>query len=206
MTHTLHRRGSRVSLEHDFPVLMDVAVGITDTGSVPALQEFFRLAQGHNAVNMGSTTQNMFQTSVGEVIESAAMCSQAVFTSAEDLTGMLKDLKKADLGLSVVVSGLLDVVDECCRKAGIQRHTVEFSLGIWGKTERLPSDDVLEVTTMCGHGMISPKLVESVVADVHAGKITAEAAGRALALQCTCGIFNPARAGSLIAAMAVGQG
>lgn len=202
MTHTLHRRGSRQSLEHDFPMLAIKAVGYNDEGSELKLRKFLEIARRHNPVNLGSTTNNVYQKPVEEVLDGAGKVSHAVFSSKEDLIAMMKDLKEADLGMSVVVSGLVDVVDECCQKAGIQRHTVEFSLGIWGKTELLPPDDVLEVTTMCGHGMVSPRFVEAVVADVKAGILTAEAAGRTLASKCTCGIFNPVRAGELIAAMA----
>jgi len=202
MTHTLHRRGSRESLANDFPVLCMVAMGINNVGSKPALQEFFRIASRHNPANMGSVTANFIVTPLDEVIAGAHNLSQTVFSSKEDLMAMLKDLKEADLGISIIVSGLVDVVSECCRAAGLKRHTVEFSLGIWGKTELLPPDDVLEVTTMCGHAMISPKFVQSVVEDVRAGKMTAEAAGKSLAPQCTCGIFNPVRAGELVAGLA----
>jgi len=202
MTHTLHRRGSRQSLEHDFPMLAIKAVGYNDEGSELKLRKFLEIARRHNPVNLGSTTNNVYQKPVEEVLDGAGKVSHAVFSSKEDLIAMMKDLKEADLGMSVVVSGLVDVVDECCQKAGIQRHTVEFSLGIWGKTELLPPDDVLEVTTMCGHAMISPKFVQSVVEDVRAGKMTAEAAGKSLAPQCTCGIFNPVRAGELVAGLA----
>jgi len=178
------------------------AVGFNDEGSELKLRKFLEIARRHNPVNMGSTTANVFQQPVEQVLQGAGKVSHAVFSTTDDLVAMMKDLKEADLGMSVVVSGLVDVVDECCQKAGIQRHTVEFSLGIWGKTELLPPDDILEVTTMCGHAMVPPKLVQSVVEDVRAGKMTGEAAGKALAPQCTCGIFNPVRAGELVAAMA----
>ncbi len=202
MTHTLHRRGSRESLSHDFPVMCIVAMGYNNVGSEPALAEFFRIAARHHPVNMGSSVANMYQVPIENLEANASKIAHTVLTSPEELTAMLKELKEADLGLSIIVSGLVDVVDECCRKAGIQRHTVEFSLGIWGKTEKLPPDDILEVVTMCGHAMISPKFVASTVEDVRAGKLTAEAAGKALAPQCTCGVFNPVRAGQLVAAMA----
>lgn len=202
MTHSLHRQGSRESLEKDYPVLCMVAMGINNVGSKPALQEFFRIASRHNPSNMGTVTANVINTPLEEVIAGAHNLSQAVFSTREDVIGMLKDLKAADLGISIIVSGLVDVVNECCRAAGLKRHTVEFSLGIWGKTELLPPDDVMEVTTMCGHGMVPPKLVEAIVADVRSGVMTAEAAGRVLGAKCTCGIFNPVRAGELIASMA----
>ena len=104
--------------------------------------------------------------------------------------------------MSVVVAGILDSVNDCCQKAGLKRHTVELSLGIWGKTEKLPSNDILEVTSMCGHGLISASLVNSLVGGIKAGAKTPEDAARELTPNCTCGIFNPARAAKLLAAMA----
>lgn len=115
---------------------------------------------------------------------------------------VLKELKEADLGLSTVVSGIYEHVDQCLEKAGLQHHTANFSLGIWGNTGKLPSDDVLEVTTMCGHVMVSSNLVLEMVKEVKAGTKTPDQAAKVLAPQCACGIFNPARAAKLITAMA----
>jgi len=44
--------------------------------------------------------------------------------------------------------------------------------------------------------------VASMVEEVRRGKMSAADAGKALAPQCTCGVFNPVRAGELVAAMA----
>jgi len=104
--------------------------------------------------------------------------------------------------LSVVVSGILDPVNECCQKAGLKRHTVEFSLGIWGKTEKLPSNDILEITTMCGHAMVSANLVESMLEDIKKGIKSPHDAAKELTSHCCCGVFNPARATKLLAAIA----
>ncbi len=41
---------------------------------------------------------------------------------------------------------------EVAREAGIIRHTIEHSLGFHGRVERLPSAEVMELNTMCGHG------------------------------------------------------
>ena len=37
----------------------------------------------------------------------------------------------------------------------LPRHSVGYSLGFEGKTEKLPNSQVLMLSTMCGHGMIS---------------------------------------------------
>jgi len=202
MTHTLHRRGTVESLSEDYVMLCIPAMGINDSGSDAKLQQFLRIAMRHDPKNIGTVTMNMYSSKPEEVIANTHGIAHAVFDSPQSVTQVLRELKEADLGLSVVVSGILDSVNECCLKAGLKRHTIEFSLGIWGKTEKLPSNDILEVTTMCGHGMVSTNLVTSLVEDIKKGIKSPEDAAKDLAPHCCCGVFNPARAAKLLEAMA----
>jgi len=105
-------------------------------------------------------------------------------------------------GLSLVISGIFDRVQGLSQKSGSHRHVVTYSLGIWGKTNKLPPEKVLDGITMCGHGMISAARLNSVAEDVKAGRRSAQGAARELAGQCDCGVFNPSRAAKLLAAMA----
>ncbi len=203
MTHSLHRRGTAKSLSEDYVMLCLPAIGVNDEGHDPKLQEFLRIALRHDPVNIGAISMgNMFSHKLDDVVNAAHGIVHAVFVNKETVTEALKELKEADLGISVVVSGIFENVDECIEKAGLKHHTANFSLGIWGRTEKLPSNDILEVTTMCGHAMIAPNLVKSMVAEIKAGTKTPEAAAKVLAPQCACGIFNPARTAKLLAAMA----
>jgi len=203
MTHTLHRRGTVGSLEHDYVILCMAAMGVNDVGSTAKLQEFIRICMRHNPLNAGSVNVgNMYTSSADRMIEGVHGHVHAVFDRRETVTQVLKDLKKADLGLSVVVSGLLDTVDHCCEEAGLKRHTVELSLGVWGKVEKLESQEVLEVTTMCGHGLVASDLVKTLVDDVRNRRKTARQASGELAQQCVCGIFNAPRAEELLSSMA----
>lgn len=202
MTHTLHRRGTRESLSEDYTIMMMQSVGINDEGHIPKIQEFLRIVLRYNPKNIGSVTMGGMIDKPEEVIANASKIGHAVFDNKEDLTAILKDLKEADLGISVIVGGIFENVDECLEKAGLQHHTANFSLGIWGKTEKLPSNNILEVTTMCGHALISPNLVKEMVKEIKAGSKTPEQAAKVLMPQCACGVFNPARAAKLLAAMA----
>ncbi len=203
MTHSLQRRGTAESLCEDYVMLCVPAIGINDSGHAQKFQEFLRIALRHDPKNIGTAGMgSMYRYTVEEVIASAYGMVHAVFDNPQAGTQVLKELKEADLGMSVVVAGILDSVNDCCQKAGLKRHTVELSLGIWGKTEKLPSNDILEVTSMCGHGLISASLVNSLVGGIKAGAKTPEDAARELTPNCTCGIFNPARAAKLLAAMA----
>jgi hypothetical protein len=199
MTHTLHRRGTAESLSGDYIILMLKAVGVNDTDYIPKLQEFLRICLRHNPVNIGCETKgSLYEYSPEEIIADTRGDTHAVFDHPQAVTRALKDLKEADLGLSVVVSGILATVDRCLEEAGLKHHTANFSLGIWGKTEKLPADDILEITTMCGHGMIATNLVKAMIEELRAGRKTPEEAARVLTPNCTCGIFNPARATKLL--------
>ena len=202
MTHTLHRRGTRESLSEDYTIMMLQSVGINDEGHIPKIQEFLRIVLRYNPKNIGSVTMGGMIDRPEEVIANANKIGHAVFDNKEDLAAVLKELKKADLGISVTVGGIFENVDECLEKAGLKHHTGNFSLGIWGKTEKLPSDNILEVTTMCGHALIAPNLVKAMVKEIKAGTKTPEEAAKVLMPQCACGVFNPARAAKLLTAMA----
>jgi hypothetical protein len=92
-------------------------------------------------------------------------------------------------------------VGQICSEIGLAPHTVEHSLGVHGKTEKLPDENALEITTMCGHAMVSPNLVLDLVKQIDEGKVTHEKAAIELSRMCDCGIFNPYRAEKLLRKM-----
>ncbi len=206
MTHTLHRRGTEESLSKDYIFLCMAAKSINEEGSADKMREFLRINLRHNPVNIGDMrTGNMYNTSIDDIIDKVTSTSivHGVFTDRDTATKVLQELKDADLGMSVVVSGPFGIVHgEICQKAGLSPHSVDYSAGIWGKTEKLPPEETLEIGTMCGHAMVASNLVNLLVRDMKAGEISAEEAGKELAKQCECGIFNPDRAAKLLEVMA----
>jgi hypothetical protein len=205
MTHTLHRQGTKESLDKDFIFLCMAAKGFNEDGADEKMREFLRIMMRHNPVNAGDMQSgNIFNSNMDDILSKVSSTSivHGVFTDSDTATKVLQDLKDADLGMSVVVSGPFDSVDCICEKAGLKPHSLDFSAGIWGNTKKLPSKEVQEVTTMCGHGMVASNLVKSMVDEVKSGRKTPEEAAKVLAPQCACGIFNPARAAELLAAMA----
>ncbi len=206
MTHTLHRLGTEGNLSNDFPMLCMAAQGLNTEGSKRKLREFLRIGSRHNPVNMGEMKYgNMYSHSVEEIVENASSIVHVLFDNEAQVVAFMKDLKQADLGLSVVISGLFSVVNKCAKEAGLKPHTVEYSLGVWGNTERLPVPEVLEVTTMCGHGLLSSNLVKSLVNDIKSGAKTSDVAAKELARSCCCGVFNPTRASQLLSIAAKRQ-
>jgi len=203
MTHSLHRRGTRENLSQDYVMLCLPAVGINDKDHEPKLEEFLRICMRYNPLNIGAIKLgNMYSHRAEDVIKAAHGIVHAVFDSPKTVTAVLNDLKNADIGMSTVVSGIFENVDQALAEAGLRHHTANFSLGIWGKTEKLPSNEILEIITMCGHALIPTNLVKEMVKEIKAGRKTPLDAAKVLAPNCACGIFNPARAAELLAAMA----
>jgi hypothetical protein len=209
MTHTLHRVGSDDSLSEDYVVLRMPSKDINHEGSAPKLKRFFELALQNKAVKIGDARlgnqyhQGGIDKLIANVEDRAVI--HAVFKDQEGLVAMLKDLKAEDLGLSVVVSGLFDKVRDCCKKSGLEGHTINQSLGRWGNTQRLPPDDILEINTMCGHGMVTASLIEKIVKDVREESLSPEQGAEELFKPCMCGIFNPYRAAKLLRRLAARQ-
>lgn len=206
MTHTLHREGSLEELGQDFVVIGMPCKGVTTDGSGPKLKRFLELAQKYRPVNIGdSKTGNRYTlggaANVVRAVKDGSVC-HAVYDNPQAVISLLRDLQAEDTGMSFTVSGLLDAVDHCCREAGLKRHTVNMSLGVYGRTDKLPPAEVREISTMCGHGMVTAALILSLVEKIKQGVLTPEKAAEKLAEPCLCGIFNPRRAARLLRAMA----
>lgn len=205
MTHTLHRRGTYENLQNDYVVFAIAAQTVNAKGTAPLFRDFYNIVSKYNPVNIGDMVTGNIYALEKNIIENSTKDNSifhAVFTDTETVVKVLKDLKDADLGLSIVVSGILEHVDQCCKEGEIQRHTIENSLGILGNIEKLPREEVLQINTMCGHGMVAFNLIEHMVEMVRSGKKTAKEASEELASQCHCGIVNPIRAAEILEEMA----
>lgn len=198
MTHTLHRRGSVEQLEHhDYVILSMSAKTVNAKGSGPKMAKMFEILNQFPSVNFGDCkTGSKFQYDYDYIHDH--FVDTSVLTFCFDDPAVVKDaikaLKEADLGVSVIVSGVADAVRGMIDQAGLKLHTIEFSGGIHGKLDLLPDEPVLEITTMCGHAQVSPDLVQEMVRQVRKGKKTLKEAAEQLAQPCACGIFNPTRA------------
>lgn len=73
-----------------------------------------------------------------EIIQFDGTRVYTVFNSRKKLKEALIRIKEADEGISIVVSGLIDRVREIAAEIGIEPHMVNLSLGIHGRTDRLP--------------------------------------------------------------------
>ena len=203
MTHTNHREGTPESLHKDFVVMFMPAKGLnTDTSVAGKLRAALDIYLRHNPVNAGAIKAGYLLADsparMKEIIAADTPMLHAVYTTPAQVEAVLRDLKEADMGISVIVSGPVEEVARISERAGVKRHSVEFSLGVIGRQELLAPDHLRPLITMCGHGLISRALAEEIVGDVQSGRATPEDGARRLGLQCVCGVFNPERAAALI--------
>ena len=213
MTNTLHRYGDSESFYDDYIVFASPSNGNNDVGSIPKLKAFLEMALHYDPVNIGDPAHGGalrpspeltaianwhrdlkpdFRKVIDGIDEPASVA--AVFDNQEAAEKFLKAVVEADLGLSINISTSVEGAQQCCRAAGITPHSVGYSLGFEGTTEKLPNTQLLKLTTMCGHGMISVSLAKKMVDWVKEGRRTPAEAVTYLARFCSCGIFNPARA------------
>lgn len=203
MTHSLHRVGPEESFENDYVFISRPAMGINHVGCTPKIQRILEIIFEEGPTNLGSLTtqENMTMGLDPKAMiaktedNSPVMCC---FHEREKIVNVLKKLKEEDLGISVVVTGLIDKVEDICKEVGLTPHSVDISLGVHGNLDLLPEEDILCFTTMCGHGLLAAGLVKQMKEAVKAGQISPEKASRILAKPCYCGIFNQKRAEKLL--------
>ena len=206
MTHTLHRRGSVKDLQEDYVLLIFTARGFNREGSEEKMRQAWDVISHYekDLCNFGNHNPNRSGDalySMEGLKKAKSRIAHAVFKDREKLKACMQDLKDLNLGLSVVVSGLYDEVTKICTEVGLSPHTVNQSLGVHGKTERLPEETVLEIHTMCGHAMVSPQLIYHMLNEIRDGATTCEKAAHELSRMCDCGIFNSDRAEKLLRKM-----
>jgi hypothetical protein len=200
MTHSLHRCG-RLQ-EQDYVWLLYHVKGINDDNLTERMRQALVMAEDAGSINWGDVKSGpIVILSADEVKAKLTDKSRlrGVFTSEAQVTRFLTRIKTADLGLCVIITGPLQNVHNACRAAGITPHTVNYSIGIFGKKEAIADEETLALTTMCGHHMIADRYVERVRIKVRRGKTRAEKAALKMAKMCPCGIFNQERAAALLA-------
>jgi hypothetical protein len=216
VTNTLHRYGDAESFNDDYIIFAIPCKGKNDEGAVDKLKTFLRICAAHKPANMGNSQFGSYKPSKSlkptvhwnreldadyeTVIDALSKSGTvaAVFDSREKTEGCLKDVIKADLGLSVNVSTSVEGaknLGECC---GLSRHSVEYSLGFTDPHDHLPNSQVLELSTMCGHGMVSFNMARKMLDMVREGRRTPDQAVTTLARFCPCGVYNPSRAKRLL--------
>jgi hypothetical protein len=201
MTHSLHRFGAKEDLKRDYVILAMPSKGNTDVGSAPKIKKHLSICNKHHPICLGGQkVGNSCLITAEELINNArdiVSTYNGVFSVKEAVRDILKEEIEAQVGLSIVISGVYDEVKDIADSLGIKTHTVNFSLGIWGKTELLPEPEILEITTLCGHGLISQHLVRHYFEKVSKG-YSAQKAAKEIGALCYCSICNLERIAEIL--------
>lgn len=212
MTNTLHRYGDADSFHDDFILFCLASTGNNDEGAAEKQRQFLTICAKHGPVNMGNGNRATFkperhlnplahwnrpanpdwQGVIDECVKPGT--TAAVFDTRDKAEAALKEVIEADLGLSVNMSTAVEGAKSCAEGCGIKRHSVEYSLGFQDPHDHLPNSQVVQLATMCGHGMVSFNMARKMIDMVREGRRTPEQAVTTLARFCPCGVYNPARA------------
>ncbi len=219
MTHTLHRilELTEDDFNNDIVVMMMAAKGFNKDNSADKKRSFLESVIKFDPVNYGEGVrlflpdtlkgkdQKFFKNILTSINDDSTPV--AVFNESTKVAFLLKDLKKKDLGLSVIVSGKVSLVYELLNDTEISLKSYaleqrifksEDRIGVYGNYYLLPSLKELEIQSMCGHGMIPYSLIQRVSFDLKLGRINIEEAARILERPCSCGIFNREKAKEIL--------
>jgi len=203
VTHTLHREGSDESLKDDYLLLITPAMKLNDKGAAEKIKKLIDIVFDIGPTNYGcyEKGKNILSGIDVQTIKDATKDNsriRCVFNSKEKFKEVIKRVVKADLGLSVTVSGLQSSVKEVLDELNIDAHSINIAMGTYGKIEKLPDENFRMITTMCGHGMVSPELVKDMIIRIKRGKISVNEAAIEISKPCICGVFNQERAARLL--------
>src|SRR5688500_6303769 len=216
MTNTLHRYGNSESFRDDYIIFAIPSKGKNDEDCIPKLKEFLRICAKYNPCNMSNGNRGSIapEKSLGptahwkrdskpdweKVIEGVNKPGtvSAVFASAEQAHACLKEVVAADFGLSVNMSTSVENARHAAATCGIKRHSVEYALSFHDPHDHLPNSQILGLSTMCGHGMVSFNMARKMLDMVREGRRSSEQAVATLTRLCPCGVYNPERAKRLI--------
>lgn len=192
MTHTLNRKGLSEENAGEEIVFLAMVHRKNKRDQYENMKQLVEIVLKYRPMNMlgmptGATTDQIPRICAGSGI------ATAVFNNKDDVNRLVNEIKEKKFSISIVLSGLFSDIRKICNASDLNEHTHNISLGIFGKTELLPDEKVLEITTQCGHALISPHLVKYVIGQIKKGKMTPEEGAERLVKPCVCGIANPER-------------
>jgi hypothetical protein len=194
----MHRRGPEDHLKEDFILLVTAASGINNIGSKPKLIKVLEAIWEVGPDNTGSNETGTILSGVSVDEIKAGFTNvprvRCCFNGIEKIRVILKKILEMDLGMSVALSGPYAEILGLCEELNIKPHSANFSLNVWGRTEKLPDEEIMQFVTMCGHGLISKTLVQDTIEKVKSGVMTPEKGAVRIGSPCVCGLFNPVRA------------
>jgi len=111
MTHSLHRMGSAENLDQEIIFVLTPSRGINSEGAEGKIKKFLDIIVSNGPVHYGDDrVGNQYTAGYDKIVENLEGITNihAVFNDFEKAKKVFREIVEADLGLSVVVSGLFD--------------------------------------------------------------------------------------------------
>jgi hypothetical protein len=197
MTHTLNRTGLTTERRGEEIVILCMIHYRLKGQKGDEMQEMARILMKYKPDNFIGSPLGLEQEQLISMAANVGVLT-AVYTDRDDIIEMIEEIKSRKLGISVVLSGLFADVRDICKAADLKEHTYHTSIGVFGKTEKLPDEKTLAILTQCGHGLVSQYYVDDIVKSIKKGKLTPEEGADLLAKPCVCGIVNRKRTGEIL--------
>jgi hypothetical protein len=134
MSHSAHRCGTVSNLQNDYTMYARTSRYVNREGCGPKLRKILEIFLSENPVNFGSSHSGKSFAAGLDPEEYARSLDKAYavaccFSKPSSVLNVLKRLKEADTGISIVVSGLIEEVqnmaDEMAQKVRKGRLTAE---------------------------------------------------------------------------------
>ena len=200
MTHTLNRTGLTEEKSGEEIIFLAMVQAKYKNEKAEVMKELASIIVKYNPSNfIGAPTG--FTPEVLVKVAGRLSIITAVFHDMETVTELIHEIKSKKLGISIVLSGLFSDINHVCQKTGLKEHTHNISLGVFGQIQDLPEKEVMDITTQCGHALISPHYVKHLAKKVSKGKMTSKEAAGLLIKPCVCGIGNKERIGQILDSM-----
>lgn len=192
MTHSLHRYRQDNNPGDDFIFLCTPAIGTNHYGAAPKLVKMLELVLKYQPANINFYENYQEKPDIEAIKKMFTDTSRirCCFSSYEKIKKLLAEIREMQFGLSVCVSGPLNRLECLSKELGLPIHSINLSCGFLGNKDLLPDNDVLEVTSMCGHGLIASALVERMFFLLTHGQNTPAEALDLINRQCICGLVN----------------
>jgi hypothetical protein len=201
MTHTLNRRGLSEARPGEEIVVLFMVHQQEKAQKLSGMPPLLEAVLKYKPANIIGAPIGLNEEQLKKLIPRGGVVT-AVFNNQEDVRNLITEVKAKKLGISMVLSGLFSDVRCLCRAVDLKEHTYNLSLGIFGKTKKLPDEKALEIITQCGHALISSHLVKDIVKKIKRGKMTPKDGAQMLIKPCVCGIGNPQRIEKILTEMA----
>jgi hypothetical protein len=189
MTHALHRKIPES--EEDYVLMIRSSAGINRDGAGQKLLRLLKQIEPLGPVNFGNAadgnTLRMDRDDIKKNINDGSNL-HIVFKDAKSVRKAVEIAKEMDTGLSLSLTGPLDLIRSMASQMNLNIDSIQIDLGTLGKKD---FDSATEgIMSLCGHMRVAENLIKEMITKVKSNQIDPEDAAKEIGKVCLCGCFN----------------